>query len=152
MHMCAMVGAPARVAVSRPVAYYSHTSHAAPFQASRRAALAQLVGAGMLLAGGPSSAASFNEAATRKAAQKAQLLEDTRARAEGRAPRQLAPADSSGEEAAGKAPAAKAPAAKEASSFNDAAVQRQTQKAALLAEARQKALASGASANGAKKK
>lgn len=163
MHACVMAGAP-RVAASLGPAVYSSQQapttlgghaqrsqrtvrHAAPVQASRRAALAQLLGAGMLLAGGPANA-SFNETAAAKAAARAQLLEETRARAEGRAPRQIAPAASAAEEAAqpGRAAPAKVPAkAEPASSFNDAAVQRQSAKAALLAEARQKALAAGAS-------
>ena len=147
MHVCAMAGAPARAAASRPVVYSQKATQATPVQA-RRSVVAKLLGAGMLLSGGPSSAASFNDSAKAKAQQKAQLLEETRARAEGRAPRQLAPA-ASGEEVSAKAPAAKA---EPAASFNDAAVQRQSAKAALLAEARQKALASGASVNGAKKK
>lgn len=118
---------------------------------SRRAALTLL--ATVSLSPQLPALASYSDVANQKALAKAQLLEDARARAEGRQPRPLAPAipgDSpvpAAAKSANKASVVGAPTAsaieQPAASFSDAARERASAKAALLAETRQKALASG---------
>jgi len=136
------------VVISVPVCCSGARQRLPEDQKTRRAALGLVGSTLVLLSSQQPVLASYSDVANQKRLEKAQLLENSRAQAEGRAPRQLVPAAEAApstaqakKTSAAGAPTAAKPAESPVTSFSDTARERSNAKAALLAEARAKAIA-----------